>query len=211
MSLLWALASCVLDVRGAVVVDEPIDRVEIDLDRGSVELFAADGETGVVEYHVRGIGEIEVIPEVRDGILVIEDPCGDRDFICQSDVVLELPPEVDVDVRIGAGSLESLSMKGHLTAQVGGRIDVRRHTGRVVDVVSSSGQRLDLGFDAAPERVEALLAAGPIVLSVPPGAYALDLQAAGTVVVDPEILIDPTSASALVVTAEDGSITVEAN
>ena len=208
--LLWTLSACVLSYSGAVVLEQPFERVEVRVTRGTVEIRASEDGQSTVAFEFTGVGQAEVTPIVIGGTLLLPDPCGGIE-LCSGSLVVTVPPEANIDAEIGEGTLRTFAMRGNVLADVGGRTEILRHTGRVVEVTARAGGRLDLAFDAAPERVDALLSSGPLVARVPPGAYALDLAATGTVTIDPEIEVDPASASALLLTAEAGSITIEAN
>ena len=208
LGLIWLLSGCVIGRSGFVELDEPIERAEIEIARGSIEVVGTNGP-GNVSLDLAGFGGVEPSPPaVLDGVLTIVDPCGGVE-LCFGDLRAELPPEVELVVNVREGDLFIANMAGRLTAEAGGRVQVRRHQGAVVSVRSESGQRMELSFERPIERVTALITDGPMAVAVPPGRYALDVEAAGGAVLDPEIEIDPESKRTLVLTSEAGVVAVQ--
>lgn len=210
MWLLGWISGCVLNYSGAVVLEQPVDRVELRVRRGEVEVRPSEDGTSTVEFSFAGFGEAEVTPIVVDGELRVPDPCGGLD-LCSGTVSLEVPPDALIDAVIDEGAFFSFGMSGNVVASVGGRIEVLRHTGAQVDVTSTFGPEIQLSFEAMPERVEARAAEGPLEVRVPPGAYDLDLQATGPISVHPDIEDDPGSRALLRLVAESGAVSVLAD
>lgn len=209
MLLWWIMAGCVISLRGAVVVEQPIDRVEVEVGFADVDIRAVEDGLPTVGFDFVGLGEGELDPSVVGGVLRVGDPCGASE-LCAGTLSLELPADVDVQAAIREGGLRMYAMRGDVTADVGGRIVLERHTGRQVDVANTLGDRVELEFDAAPERVAALSDSGGVHVTLPGGTYALDLQASGDVMLDPAVEHDPTSPFEIMLTATAGEIVVEA-
>lgn len=207
--LWWWLGGCVLNLTGATVIDEPFDRLELTVRRAHVDIRPVEQELSSIGFEFVGLAEPDVRAEVVDGVLHLQDPCGDSE-LCTGSLDLLLPADVDIRAAIEEGSLRVMSMRGEVVADVGGPITVRRHTGAVVDVVSTGGLGMELEFDATPDRVVGLLAEGQLDATVPAGAYRLELQATGMVAVDEGVEDDSESPSELLLTAESGSIRLHA-
>lgn len=209
MLLSWALAGCVLNLNGTAMLEQPIDRVEIDVRHADVDIRAVDEGLPTLAFEFVGLGEASFEATVVDGVLMVADPCADNE-LCAGSLDLRMPPDVAVHAQIRVGSLRLLAMRSDLMADVGGRVVLRRHAGREVDVSSTFGDGLDFEFDVQPDEVSAVASTGTVHVGVPAGNYALDVSATESVVLDGEILSDPESPYQLFLTARDGAVRVSA-
>lgn len=129
-------------------VSEPIDRVVIEVDAGSVEIVG--GSSGIeVERTLNYDGERpEVNHRVADGVLTITADCpsgfASLGSSCWVDHRLSLPESMDIEVDTGSGSVEIEEITGELAVDSGsGAIRLVGVTGRVTAKTGSGGVQLD--------------------------------------------------------------------
>ena len=76
---LIALSGCFVQMNqdgGIIDVDEPFDRVVIDVETGSVDVYGSERELTEVDWDMRwGMGCPEVDIAVHDGVLYVEGSC----------------------------------------------------------------------------------------------------------------------------------------
>lgn len=182
--LLW-LASCVVAVDQTVIIDQPVDRIVVDVSNGDVRIRARDAAGIQLSGTFGGAGHGPIRHEVTDGVLVIRYDCQ----LCGGEVEIEAPPEVTLDLSLGAGSLTVEEMAGNTDARI--------------EVGSA-----EVSYVVAPEHVDLDLGTGAIEIEVPHGAYALDLRTGrGDIDID-GVIDDPDSPNLLFARTKNGSIEI---
>jgi hypothetical protein len=172
-----------------------VDRVEVVLDAGDVEVVA--GEEVAVESRLRWSGFTPPSLEMQrvGATLVVVGTCGATTLACAVDVSLTLPPEVLVEVFTEVGDVSVRDMAGDVFIDTGGgvveltglsgRVDATTDSGDILgealstlelEVLAASG---DVEVQMLDERVdlEANTGSGNIQIEVPAGAYELNLYA----------------------------------
>jgi hypothetical protein len=170
-----------------------VDRVEVVLDAGDVEVIA--GNEVAVESRLRWTGFTPPALEMRrvGATLVVSGSCGATTLVCVVDVYLTLPPEVLVEVFTEVGDVSVQGMDGDLFVDTGGgvveltdlsgRVDATTDSGDIVgrglstleiEVQAASG---DIEAEMLDDRVhvDASTGSGNIEFEVPAGAYELNL------------------------------------
>jgi hypothetical protein len=155
----------------AFTPDEPVTRVRITLERGSVTLVPAD--TLRVERAVRGAqGSVELASSVDgDGVLALQAACPTL-LPCGVDTRIALPPDVPVTVSLGAGEVWATGVDDLRVDVADGDVDVEVRE-RLVVSVGTGSVRAWLGGDT---DASVTVARGSVDVVVPPGPYALDVS-----------------------------------
>ncbi|MCP4804911.1 MAG: hypothetical protein GY913_02360 [Proteobacteria bacterium] len=130
--LTMGLASCTPVDRDEVFdVEEPIERVVIQLDHGDLTIIGSDRDDVLVERSVQGWkGSIDLETRVEDDTLTLRAGC-EGPMRCDVNMVIEVPAGVEVSVQSGEGDVELVDLTG------------------VVDVVVSDGDLDTRGLEKA--------------------------------------------------------------
>lgn len=205
--ILLLVAGCTLSVEETKTFSGDIDRIELALSKGDVQVEARRGDI-TLDIDFGGLGSGDVGTEVIDGTLYIDYDCGGPE-LCGGDLALTAPAGTELDLALGAGDMSVEDMRGDVVAALGaGSASVERHGAATVVVDTAAGD-IAVTFDKRPVGVDLLVATGSIDLTVPAGTYALDIQAkAGSVSID-GIDEDPGNAVLLAAQAGTGSISVQ--
>lgn len=172
-----------------------------------------------------GFSKPEVRQTLEDGVLTVSVRCEGPTVICDNRVDVELPPDVDVDVRANhavivdvTGSVRVENDGGAVELEgVAGPVDVRVGGGSVTgtdlasdDVRANAGAgAIELSFRRPPATVDASAGAGHIQIEVPrrEEGYRVDASAgAGGTQVD--VATDPDSDRTIRARAGAGGVEV---
>ncbi len=127
------------------VIDEPVERVVINVQSGDLVLVETDTEEIYVERRVRGWkGSLQLETRTEDGVLTLDASCLGP-LSCRVDSRIELPPGLEVSVVLGDGHVELDGLSG------------------VVDLSLRSGEVL--GTDLRSPELALQVASGPVTLS----------------------------------------------
>ena len=130
-------------------VDEPVERIILTAQAGSVEVLAGDGDQIEVERRLSFDDERpEVDHSVEGGVLIVEALCPGGFFAFQSacwvDHLLRVPASVDVEIDTGSGSVTVSGLTGSVHIDTGsGVIEVSDVSGPVFADSGSGGVVLD--------------------------------------------------------------------
>ncbi len=176
-----------------VPVDEPFERVVIDVETGSVELTGGY-DRAEVDWDMRwGMGCPEVDVYVWDETLYIVGECPRGAWSCSTDFRVSVPSGLDIQATVITGEIDLQdvgSVQAELTtgelrvSKVLGDLDLAVTTGSITgddllvehvwaDVTTGN---VDLDLDSSFEEVAADVVTGEITLAVPKGCYDLDLD-----------------------------------
>lgn len=151
------------------VVGEPVERVVINLQSGSLVLTEADTDEILVERRVQGWkGSIELQTRAEDGVLTLDAACLGP-LSCTVDSELELPPGLEVSVVLGDGRVELDGLSGV--------VDLSLRSGEVVGhglrspelAVQVADGPVALSFDEEVERLTLAMGSGDVALQLPEG------------------------------------------
>lgn len=183
-----------LNQEGDIIdIQEPFDRVVVDVETGSVEIFGG-AEASEVDWDKRwGVACPEVDVQVQDGVLYIEGRCPAGAWTCSTDFRLEVPAGVDVQARVVTGELR-LEQVGRVEAELTtgdveilgatGEVGIEVTTGDIVahglDVRTAWAEvttgSVQMSLEAPFEVLDVEAVTGSIDLRVPQGCYDLDLD-----------------------------------
>lgn len=161
------------------VFDEPVDALFVDVAAGDVRVEVGTGDGVTVERAVRGVaGHVEAVEVVENGVLRVEAACETL-LPCAVDVVVTVPADLPVDVRVGEGDVRLRGLAGDVDVEVGdGHVVARDLRAPRVRVQAGWGGAA-LSFAERPEDVAVSLAVGDVRVDLPAGGYALDAQGFG--------------------------------
>lgn len=201
----WLLpwSGCVVAIEETVTITEPVDRIAIDVAAGDVRVRATSGPVRLISTFGGASGDT-LGHSVQDGLLSVNYDCK----LCGGELTVEAPPEVDLALTLGAGDLTVDDMAGAVLADVhAGSAAVHRHGPATVDVVADLGD-VEVDFVVPPPALTVQLGTGDVEITLPSGAYNLDLTAgSGSVRID-GIEHDPESPSQITASVGTGSIEV---
>jgi hypothetical protein len=184
--LLLSILACVVAVDQTVTIEEPVDRIVVDVSAGDVKVVARDNDDVRLSGAFGGAGHGPIDYDVTSGVLTIHYDCD----LCGGELKIEAPPEVELELELGAGDLSVVDMAG--------RTDADLRIGQV-----------GVSYVLAPESIDIVLGTGDIDIQVPAGAYSLDLDAdRGSIDVDDDVTDDDGSAFRIAAAVTNGSIDV---
>jgi hypothetical protein len=206
-----------------------VTRVELDSHAGDATL--TPGPAGVVSVRRRANWSVGSQPEVRERWqgstlqLSVRCPRGRGSGECSVDFDLSVPADVITDLRTEAGTLTVNNLVGssRLASAVGdiavtgarGDLWARTQRGsftgsalhsRTVDVEAHVGDT-DVGLSSRPQTVRAVSTVGDVKVTVPQGAYAVEMHGRS----DATALgfsSDPAAAARITASAEVGQVDV---
>lgn len=172
----------------------PIDRIEVKLDSGSVELRPDGSRQVAVERSLTWSDDRPTYKEEWQGnTLRISTHCTGRR--CSLDYRIQVPASVAVEAYTSAGDIKSSSLKGNQklssdsgdvrVADAAGRLSASSDSGDVVGTGLSSAQtdsrtdsgNLTLNYTKAPQKVTAKGSSGSVNVTVPHGGQGYRVQA----------------------------------
>jgi hypothetical protein len=228
----WALRSGDRDTHP---IDDPFDRVEVDVEAGSVTVEASPDSSASLTATTESalFADADVSFDVEDGRLRVEGDCSRGPWLvggrrCEIDVVLRVPADVTVMAESGAGSVTTAGLAGSadVSSSAGAvRVDghsgpLRAHssaggvtvTGLASDdaLITSSAGRVEVTAIEPPASLRASSSAGSVTLTLPGDeSYHLDAESsAGSTTV--EIPTDPSSPYQVEAKSSAGNVTVRA-
>jgi hypothetical protein len=175
-----AVCGPVVDYTETYLITDPIDRVEIDVDEGTVDAVAYPREALLLKRHTFGFERMLNPADytVEDGVIHFTASCSKPD-VCSFDHMIEAPLGIDYDVRMHEGLLDLGYIDGDVTVALdtGWMRGIRLATPHYSFVADEAD--VDLDFAAAPELLEIEIGRGEVVIAVPAGAYRCDIDAPG--------------------------------
>lgn len=195
------------------IVTDRVHRIVVRGDVGDVSIRA--GLTGDVILQRKDawtVGRPSVSERYARGVLTIETHCGGVSEVlrCRSDLMIDAPPEVDVDVSAHDGDIDLRGLSGRtIVATDRGDIRTRRLEPVVVRATSQGGD-VSLDLFGEPARTEAESDGGDVRVTVPFGPYRVDATAdAGNVKVE-GVIRDDLAPQRIAALTKVGDITVRA-
>lgn len=161
------------------VVDEPVDALFVEVTAGDVRVEVGTGDAVTVERAVRGVaGHVEAAEVVEGGALRISAACETL-LPCAVDLVVTVPADVAVEVRVGEGDVRVRGLAGDLDVEVGDGDVVARDLRAARVRVQAGWGGAELSFAERPEDVAVSLGVGDVRVELPAGSYDLDAHGFG--------------------------------
>jgi hypothetical protein len=199
------------DSRSVIAVD--VHKIVVRADSGDVDVRA--GLTGdvVMQRHDAWLVDRPTIRETyADGVLTITTSCGGLKAVlrCRSDLTIDAPTEVDVQVKTKSGDVDLRGLSGRADVETDSG-DIRTHRLEPVTVRALT-QAGDVSLDlfGQPTRTEATSDAGDVRVVVPYGMYRVDAMAGGGNAKVEGLIRDDLAPQAIVALTDVGDIVVRA-
>ncbi len=226
----WALRS---SERDTYPIEETFDRMNVDIDAGSVDIEATQDGTASLTATTEAalFADADVSFDVDNGELTVDGECSRGLWLvggprCRTDVVLRVPEDVTVIARSAAGgvTISGLTGAADLTSSAGS-VRVDGHTGALrahssaggvtvtglstddAEITSSAGS-VEVTAIEPPSSLRASSSAGTVTITLPAGeSYNVDADtSAGTTTID--VPTDPSSPYRVEATSSAGNVTV---
>jgi hypothetical protein len=201
------------DATTRAVLSSPVHKIIVRADAGDVDVRA--GLTGDVVLTRRDAWVVDrptVNEHYADGVLTIKTRCGGLKAVlrCRSNLRIDAPPEVDVQIRTEAGDVDLRGLSGRADVQTASG-DIRTHRLEPVTVrATTDAGNVSLDLFGEPVRTEAESNGGDVRVTVPYGPYHVDATtAAGNVKVE-GLIRDDLAPQAIDALTNAGDITVRA-
>jgi len=201
-----------LDYTETFLVTDPVERIVITVDDGTIDAVSYDRDTILFKRHVFAL-ENALEPtsySVEDGVLDSEGHCKHNDDTCSFDHLLELPLGVGFDITMDHAGIEMASIGGSITATFNsGHFRGLRLAVPQLEISASSAE-IEAELAVVPESVVIDLDRGDVTLSLPAGEYQCLLDATnGEVTVEGDgIVCDDAATAVLDVHLRVGDIVV---
>ena len=162
-------------------VAEPVHKLVVDSDAGSVRIVATDAGSITVRQTTHWVTD-EPSPRrsIVDGVLrlVDADECrgGWTILRCETDYRIEVPRELAVTVKADAGTVKVAGITGNLTIESDAGTVEGTQLGSDRVTASTDAGNVRLAFSTAPSSVDAETDAGNVDIDLPRSEYALDLD-----------------------------------
>jgi hypothetical protein len=229
----WALRS---SDRETHPIEESFDRVNVDVEAGSVRIEASQDGTASLTATTEAalLADADVSFDVENGELTVEGDCSSGLWLvtfgrCRVEVVLQVPEDVAVVAKSGAGSVTSVGLIGSADlSSSAGAVRVDGHSGSLrahssaggvtvtglssddAEITSSAG-RVEVTAIDPPASLRASSSAGAVTVTLPAGeSYNVDADSsAGSTTV--EVPTDPSSPYRVEAKSSAGGVTVRTN
>ncbi|MFZ5480904.1 MAG: DUF4097 family beta strand repeat-containing protein [Myxococcota bacterium] len=193
----------------ALVEDGPFAHVEIELGAGDVVVRGDPEATGADGTFTATFSETPPAIEhwVDDGVLHVEGACVAIQAVCELSLAVTLPADVSVTIATGSGDAVVEGIVGDLVAESGTGDVTARGLAGYAELKTGSGDVCaeSEGFD----RIEAETGSGDIVVTVPPGVYALTAESgSGDVDVAPDVRSDGAAEAVIVAQTGSGDVSI---
>ena len=195
------------------IITNPVHRIVVKGDTGDITVRA--GLTGDVITQRKDAWTVDrpsISERYADGVLTIETKCGGLTQVlrCRSDLTIDAPPEVDVDISAKEGDIDLRGLNGRtMVATERGDIRTRRLEPIVVRATSQGGD-VSLDLFGEPARTEAESDGGNVHVTVPYGPYRVEATAdTGDVKVE-GVIRDDLAPQRIAALTKVGDITVRA-
>lgn len=186
---------------------EPVERVVVDVDAGSIRLIGASGDH--VEFTVTQAAAWLATPnaqhELRDGVLRLDGGCEGRlAMLCRTEYRIALPASTEVEVETGAGDVAAHGLHGPASLRT--RIGAVTATtwGPEVEAVTGTGS-VEVRAMRPPLRLSARSTIGDVTVTVPDLPYRVDASIRRGPL-DIGVRDDPASGRTLSASADIGAV-----
>jgi hypothetical protein len=180
-----------------LVVDD-VSAIDLDIDRGSAEVFAFDRNGVVLSKYVSSFADsVESGFEIDgDRLEILGDCTNDRK--CAVSWYAEIPFGTAVSAAIPNGPLKISGVDAPIDVEVGEGFEGALLRAPELDVVVDEGD-VTIELIAAPERVAIEVGEGEVDLAVPAGTYRCELSSADGEITTEDIVCEDAATSTLTV------------
>ncbi|MCY0986750.1 hypothetical protein OV203_06440 [Nannocystis sp. ILAH1] len=188
---------------------EEIDRIVLNTDDGNIDAVAYDREGIFIRRHSFGYLRSFLDPVERiDGTDLMLDIHCKFEGNCSFDHMMEIPLGVALDITMSHALIDMgyVDSALEMTFETGYFYGVRLATPTFA--LTADEADVDAEFVVAPETLTIALGTGDVVLQLPAGSYACNLDAAAGKVSLDGVTCDDAAAAILDVQVDEGDITV---
>jgi hypothetical protein len=189
-----------LDYTETFLVTDPVERIVIIVDDGTIDAVSYDRDTILLKRHTFAFENTLETPSysVEDGVLDSESHCKHNDDICSFDHLLELPFGVGFDITMDNAGIDMGYIDGSITATFNsGHFRGNRLAAPQLEISAPSAE-IDAEFAAVPESVMIDLDRGDVSLQLPAGEYQCRLDSTnGEVTVEGDGIVCNDAATAV--------------
>lgn len=189
-----------LDYTETFLVTDPVERIVIDVDDGTIDAVSYGRDQILFKRHVFAFENTLEDPtfSVEDGVLHSEGHCKRNDDDCSFDHLLELPRGIDFDVTMDYAGIDM----GHIDGSIAATFNSGYFRGNRLAApqleLSASSAEVDAEFAVAPESLVIDFDRGEVALWLPAGAYRCQLDSAsGEVTVEGDGVVCDDAATAV--------------
>ncbi len=189
----------------------PVERVEIDVIGGDVEVLARPRQRAVrTSRETKSfLGSATVTEELHGGVLHLRARC-DLGFIgtCETNYRVEVPPGVSVHTRSIAGDVLITGVEGDIDVRTtSGDIEMSGLRSRKTRAKSTAGE-VTIGVRRVPDRLQARTTAGDVKLVVPAGTYSVEVDTGAGDDTVSGVIDDPAAGHAITARTTAGDVTI---
>jgi hypothetical protein len=189
-------------------------RVEIDVDRGTVQVVGGGGGTIEVQRTQRytfGHPPKDLHSE-REGVLRIVARCPQSVLgACSSDYRVTVPDGLPIRVNVGSGQVHVASFRGVADLEAGtGDINADAFCGSSLTGTTGTGD-IRIAASCSPMNISLVAGHGNITAVVPPGRYHVDAHTQNGTTSVRGVIQDVSSPFAINAASANGDVTVEAS
>jgi hypothetical protein len=170
------------DADSRSVIANKVDKIVVTSDSGDVDIRAGLTGNVVLQRHDEWLLDRPSVHEsYADGVLTIDTGCGRLKAVlrCRADLMIDAPPEVDVQVKTKSGDVDLRGLSGRAAIETDSG-DIRTHRLEPVTVKAlTQAGNVSLDLFGQPARTEAESDAGDVRVTVPYGPYRVDANADG--------------------------------
>jgi hypothetical protein len=201
------------DTRSQSVITNPVHKIVVKSDSGDVDIRAGLTGNVLLERHDTWLLDRPSVRETYDnGVLTIKTGCGSLRAVlrCRADLVIDAPPEVDVQVKTKSGDVDLRGLSGRASIETDSG-DIRTHRLEPVTVKAmTDAGNVSLDLFGQPARTEAESQAGNVRVTVPYGPYRVDANAHGGSATVEGLIRDDLAPQAIVALTGAGNTVVRA-
>jgi hypothetical protein len=195
------------------VVANHVRKIVVRSDSGDVDIRAGLTGNVLVERHDEWLLDRPSVHEsYADGVLTVDTGCGRLKAVlrCRADLMIDAPPEVDVQVKTKSGDVDLRGLSGRADIETDSG-DIRTHRLEPVTVKAlTQAGNVSLDLFGQPARTEAESNAGDVRVTVPYGPYRVDATADGGNAKVEGLIRDDLAPQAIVALTDVGNIVVRA-
>lgn len=198
-----------VDYTETYLITDPVDRIEIDVDEGTVDAVAYDRVAILLKRHTFGFERVldPADYSVEDGVIHFSASCSKPD-VCSFDHMIEAPFGIDYDLHMDEGFLDLGYIDGDFTAEIGsGRMRGIQLATPTYSFTADDAD-LDLEFAIAPTSVAIDIGDGDVEIELPAGTYRCEIDAPGSDAFD-GIICDDAAAALLDIRIGSGSLAID--
>lgn len=193
-------------------INEHADRLVLHVEEGVVEVAGYPRTGAWLQRHVyafeASLGQATY--GVEDGVLEVVFDC-DGPATCFADHWLEIPDTMPVEMHIGEGAYSLIGLGGRTVLTVDqGSATAADLRARQFSLEGDLLGETSLAWSEPPDSISVRAGRGDVVLTLPAGVYACQLDVPDPAFVAATIVCDPEASAVIAVELDEGTLQVQA-